>query len=103
MRGNLAAEVRKMKKMSKTAALAVNVGGVAFAIECLELLLIDKGVLRDNELMEKIKAETEKRREAIEHGNQWSNPGRIDPAGLDHGHFEAREQPGGEGSQSGQR
>jgi len=93
MRGVLAAEVRKMKKMSRTAALAVNVGGVAFALECLELLLIDKGVLRDNELMERIQFETEKRTKEMEHGNH----GRIDSANVG---FEASQQPGGEGGQS---
>lgn len=93
MRGQVAAEVRKMKKMSRSAVLAVNVGGVAFAIECLELLLVDKGVLRDNELMDKIKAETEKRTEAIKHGHN----GRINAADVD---FEASHQPGGEGGQS---
>src|SRR5258708_24083834 len=79
VRGQLAAEVRKMKKMSRSAALAVNVGGVAFAIECLELILVDKGVLRDNELMERIQLETKKRTEAIKNGNH----GRICSTDVD--------------------
>lgn len=58
MRGILAAEQRKSikeaRKLLKTSNMALHVGSVALAIEALETLLVEKGVLRDNELMEKL-------------------------------------------------
>lgn len=49
----------KKHKIHKTRAaistLALNVGSVAMSIEALETLLIEKGVLKDDELMTRLK------------------------------------------------
>ena len=53
----------KKPKIHKTKAhlvsLAVNVASVAMAIEALEELLVEKGVLQDDELMSRLKKVTQ--------------------------------------------
>lgn len=58
MRGVLAREhrqsVKEARKLLKSSSLALHVGSVALAVEALERLLVEKGLLKDNELMEKL-------------------------------------------------
>lgn len=42
------------KQRAAITALTVNVASVASALEALEQLLLEKGVLKDNELMERL-------------------------------------------------
>jgi hypothetical protein len=59
MRGILVAErahqIKIARKLLKNSNLAMHVGSVAIAIEALESILIDKGVLKTDELMDRIK------------------------------------------------
>lgn len=43
------------KQKAAIMQLTLNVASVAVGLEALESLLVEKGVLRDNELMEKLK------------------------------------------------
>lgn len=95
MRGILGAQQRKEKKLGKVASLAYNVGSLALALECMEMLLVEKGILADNAVMERIKIEATKRMEAA----YGSNDGGLIPSGIG---GEASGQPGGEGGQSGE-
>ena len=40
--------------------LTINVGSVAMAVEALETLLVEKGVLKDGELIERLKSVAQK-------------------------------------------
>jgi hypothetical protein len=59
MRGGLLAENRKQlkqaRKFVKTANLAMHVGSLAFAVEALEAILIERGLLNPDELMDRMK------------------------------------------------
>lgn len=48
-------EFKKAKKLLNKSNLAMHIGSVALAIEALELLLIEKDILKTDELMEKLK------------------------------------------------
>jgi hypothetical protein len=65
----------KKPKIHKTraaiTALTLNIGSVAMSIEALETLLIEKGVLKDDELMDRLK------KVAQEH---WSKGQNIPPS-----------------------
>lgn len=60
--GLLLAEQRKQAKLArklvKSSNLAMHVGSVALAIEALELLLVEKGLLGPDELMNRIRIVT---------------------------------------------
>ena len=59
MRGPLAAEVRQglkaSRKILKTANLTMHVGSVAIAVEALEAILTERGILKEDELMNRIR------------------------------------------------
>ena len=62
MRDTSALDMRKPKIHKQKAAimqLTMNVASVALGMEALEGLLIEKGVLKDNELMEKLEKVTQ--------------------------------------------
>jgi hypothetical protein len=46
--------MRDARKLVKNSNLAMHIGSVALAVEALETLLVEKGVLKDNELMTRI-------------------------------------------------
>ena len=53
-------DIKTMRKTFKVAQLAMNIGSVAAAIEALEALLVEKGILKDDELMDKLKTVIQK-------------------------------------------
>lgn len=46
--------VKQAKKMMRSSNLAMHVGSVAIGLESLEQLLVERGVLKQDELMERI-------------------------------------------------
>lgn len=48
--------LKDARKLMKKSNLAMHIGSVAIAVEALEQILIERGVLKDDELMERIKA-----------------------------------------------
>lgn len=58
MRGILGAthrdSVKEARKLLKHSNLAMHVGSVALAVEAMESLLIEKGLLKDGELLERL-------------------------------------------------
>lgn len=63
LKGLLASEHRQQfkqaRKFLKSSHLAMHVGSVAIAIEALETLLTEKGVIRPDELMARVKLLTQ--------------------------------------------
>lgn len=53
-------QAKLARKLVKNGSLAMHIGSVAIAVEALEALLVEKGILQDDELMERIKAVTQK-------------------------------------------
>ena len=47
--------IKEARKLLKKSDLAMHIGSVAIGLEALETLLIEKGILKDDELMERIK------------------------------------------------
>ena len=54
-------DAKNARKMLKNANLAVHVASVATAIEAMELLLVEKGVIQADELMDRLKKIIEER------------------------------------------
>lgn len=50
------APIPRAEMYQRTDQLLQNVSSVAFALEALDLLLVEKGILKENELLDKIKA-----------------------------------------------
>jgi hypothetical protein len=60
MASKLRVETKLARKLAKNGSLIVHVGSIAIAVEALEALLVEKGVLKDDELMDRIKDLTQK-------------------------------------------
>ena len=62
MNGLLASErhrsIKNARKLLKNSNLALHVGSVAIGLESLESILVEKGILKDDELMERVRKMT---------------------------------------------
>lgn len=58
MRGVLGVEhkksVKECRKLLSASSMAMHVGSVALAVEALEAILLEKGILKDNELLDRL-------------------------------------------------
>lgn len=49
-------DMKEARKLVKNSSLAMHIGSVALAVEALETILVEKGLLKDDELMQKIQS-----------------------------------------------
>jgi hypothetical protein len=98
MRGILERDRRKAlkeaRKLVKHGALAMHVGSLAVAIEALECILVENGILKPDELMGRIE---KLGKEKAEHGNLGRNhqtDGECGPERRESGQSEVRQAQG---------
>jgi hypothetical protein len=68
-----AKNIKTARKLLKNSNLAMHVGSVAVGLESLETLLVEKGILKDDELLERVRKLTAQKAEQWESSAESSN------------------------------